>query len=141
MSCLFLLYNKLSQPCVCAQSLSYVRLFATPRTVTWQAPLAMGFPRQEYWMGCHFLLQGIFPTSETEPASTVFPALAGGFYHSTTWEALCSLETIVVWSLSCFQLCYDPMDTKAMCIHMIHPPVLRLPPIHPTPLGHHRAPS
>jgi len=21
----------------------------------------MGFPRQEYWIGCHFLLQGIFP--------------------------------------------------------------------------------
>ena len=27
-----------------------------------QAPLSMGFPRQEYWSGCHFLLQGIFPT-------------------------------------------------------------------------------
>ena len=24
-------------------------------------PLSMGFPRQEYWIGCHFLLQGIFP--------------------------------------------------------------------------------
>ena len=22
-----------------------------------QAPLSMGFPRQEYWSGCHFLLQ------------------------------------------------------------------------------------
>ena len=27
-----------------------------------QAPLSMGFPRQEYWVGCHFLLQGIFST-------------------------------------------------------------------------------
>ena len=25
------------------------------------APLSMGFIRQEYWSGCHFLLQGIFP--------------------------------------------------------------------------------
>ena len=27
-----------------------------------QAPLSMGFSRQEYWSGLHFLLQGIFPT-------------------------------------------------------------------------------
>ena len=28
---------------------SRVRLFATLGTVSWQAPLSMGFPRQEYW--------------------------------------------------------------------------------------------
>ena len=33
-----------------------------PWTVACQAPLSMEFSRQEYWMGCHFLLQGIFPT-------------------------------------------------------------------------------
>ena len=27
-----------------------------------QAPLSMGFPKQEHWTGCHFLLQGIFLT-------------------------------------------------------------------------------
>ena len=27
-----------------------------------QAPLSVGFSRQEYWSGCHFLLQGTFPT-------------------------------------------------------------------------------
>ena len=34
---------------VCAQSLSHVRLFATPWTGARQAPLSMGFPRQESW--------------------------------------------------------------------------------------------
>ena len=34
----------------------------TPRTVACQAPLSMGFSRQEYWCRLHFLLQGIFPT-------------------------------------------------------------------------------
>ena len=29
--------------------LSHVRLFATPRTVAYQAPLPMGFSRQKYW--------------------------------------------------------------------------------------------
>ena len=33
--------------CVCAHVLSHVRLFATPWTVPHQAPLPMGFPRQE----------------------------------------------------------------------------------------------
>ena len=35
--------------------------FATPWTVVLQAPLSMGFSKQEYWSGYHFLLQGIFP--------------------------------------------------------------------------------
>ena len=47
---------------VCVQLLSRVQLFATPWTVTHQAPLSIGFPRQEYGMCCHFLLQGIFST-------------------------------------------------------------------------------
>ena len=34
--------------------LSRVRLFATPWTVTSQAPLSMGFSRQEYWSGVPF---------------------------------------------------------------------------------------
>ena len=41
--------------------LSY-EVFATPQTVAHQAPLSIGFPRQEYWRGCYFLLQGIFLT-------------------------------------------------------------------------------
>ena len=42
---LFLMYV-----CVC----SVVSDFATPCTVTSQAPLSMGFPRQEYWSGLRF---------------------------------------------------------------------------------------
>ena len=40
---------------------------ATPWTVACQAtPLSMGFSRQEYWSGLHFLLQRIFPTQESK---------------------------------------------------------------------------
>ena len=42
---------------------SCVRFFATLWTVAHQAPLSMGFSRQEYWWGISPLLQGIFPTS------------------------------------------------------------------------------
>ena len=41
---------------------SRVRLFATLWTVARQAPLSMGFSRQETGLGCHTLLQGIFLT-------------------------------------------------------------------------------
>ena len=44
------------------KSLSRVRLFRTPWTVAHQDPPSMGLSRQEYWSGCHVLLQGIFPT-------------------------------------------------------------------------------
>ena len=53
--------------CVCAQLLSHVRLFETSWTVSHQAPLSIGFSRQEYWNGCHFLLQGIFLTQGSNP--------------------------------------------------------------------------
>ena len=54
-----------SEPRACV--LSHVQLFATPWTVAHQAPLSMGFSRQEYWCGLHILLQEIFPTQGSNP--------------------------------------------------------------------------
>ena len=50
------------------KSLSGVRLFVIPWTIARQAPPSMGFPRQESGVGCHFLLQGIFWTQESNPS-------------------------------------------------------------------------
>ena len=41
--------------------LSHVQLFATPWTVTCQAPLSVGFSSQEYWNGLPFPSPGNFP--------------------------------------------------------------------------------
>ena len=41
---------------------SCVQLFVTPCTAACQAPLSMGFSSKNTGMGCHALLQGIFPT-------------------------------------------------------------------------------
>ena len=41
------------------KSLSRVRLLVTPRTVAYQAPLFMGFSRQEYWSGVPFPSPGV----------------------------------------------------------------------------------
>ena len=54
--------------------LNYVRLFATLWTVAHQAPLCMGFSRQEYWSGLLCPPPGDLPDPEMETASF---ALAG----------------------------------------------------------------
>ena len=59
------------------KSLSRVRLFATPWTVACQAPLSMGFPRQEYWSLLPFPSPRDLPDPGIEPASL---ELAGGFF-------------------------------------------------------------
>ena len=54
---------------------SCVRLFATLWTVAPQAPLSMGFSRQEYWSGSPCSLPGDLPDLGVEPTSLVSPAL------------------------------------------------------------------
>ena len=67
--------------CACAaQPLSCVRLFATLSTTAHQAPLSMGFPRQEYWSGLLFPFPGDLPYPGIKPTSLVSPALTGGFF-------------------------------------------------------------
>ena len=48
--------------------------FATPWTVTCQAPLSMGFSRQEYWSGLLFPSLGNLPDPGIEPGSPALQA-------------------------------------------------------------------
>ena len=52
----------------------------TPWTVAHQAPLFMGFPRQEYWSGLPFPSPGDLPDPEIEPVSLASPTLVGVFF-------------------------------------------------------------
>ena len=62
----FCLFVSLSFMNLCVLShFSCVWLCTTPWTVARQAPLPMGFSRQEYWSGLPCLLQGIFPTQRS----------------------------------------------------------------------------
>ena len=54
------------------KTLSRVRLFATPWTVAYQAPLFIGFSRQWYWSGLPFPSLGDLPNRGIKPGS---PAL------------------------------------------------------------------
>ena len=67
---------------------SCVQLFATLRTVARQAPLSMGFSRQESWGGLPCPSPGDHPNPGIESVSLTCPALAGRlFTASTTWES------------------------------------------------------
>ena len=55
-------------------SLSHVQLFMTPRTIAHQAPLSMGFSRQEYWSGLPFPSPGDLLNPEIEPGSPALQA-------------------------------------------------------------------
>ena len=56
--------------------LSCVQLIVNPRTITCQAPLSVGFPRQEYWRELPFPPPVDLPNLETKTASQMPPALA-----------------------------------------------------------------
>ena len=76
-------------PCMHSKSLQSRPTFWDPRTVAHQVPRSMGFSRQEYWNGLPCPLPGGPPDPGNGSASLVSPALAGGFFTtSTTWEML-----------------------------------------------------
>ena len=56
------------------KSLSHVQLFATPRTVAYQAPPSMGFSRQEYWSGVPLPSLEDLPNPGIEPRSSALLA-------------------------------------------------------------------
>ena len=67
--------------------LSRVQLFAAPWSVACQASLPMELSRQEYWSGVPFPTPGDPSDPWIETASLASPALADGFFTtSTTWE-------------------------------------------------------
>ena len=67
---------------------SPVQLLSTPGTVACQAPLTMGFSRQEYWSGLPVHPPEDLPDPEIKPESLASPAFAGKFFTTgATWEA------------------------------------------------------
>ena len=70
--------------CLVAQS---CLTFATPCTVAGQAPLSMGFPREEYWSALPFATQDISQHRDQTYISCIGRQV---LYHWTTKETLCS---------------------------------------------------
>ena len=68
---------------------SYLALLQHYGTIAHQAPLSMGFSRQEWWIGLPCPPPGDLLDPGIKPASLMSPALAGRFLTtSATWEVL-----------------------------------------------------
>ena len=72
------------------KSLSRVRLFSIPWTAAYQAPLPMGFSRQEYWSGVPL------PSPQLSPWKASNFAVYSGFY------------TLFLFLISCPSICDSP---------------------------------
>ena len=66
------------------------------------APLSVGFPRQEYWSGLRFPFPGNFPDSGIESGS---PALAGKFFSTEPLGKPCFPYTLLK-NIEDSSLCY-----------------------------------
>ena len=107
-------YISNNSSCKHAQLLIHVRLFVTPWTVAQQAPLSMGFPRQEYWSGLPFPLPGDLADSGIKSTCPGSLALPGRFFKTETpggliISLLFSSVQFSSVSQSCLTLC-NPMD-------------------------------
>ena len=60
--------------------------FITPWTVAHQAPLSMGFPRQEYWSGWPIPSSGDLPDPGMESTSPVSSVCRWILYYGATWK-------------------------------------------------------
>ena len=78
----------------------------TPWTVAYEAPLPMGFPRQEYWSGVPFPSPGDLPDGRVEPRVS---CTAGEFF---TAEPPGKLISLVLFAYICY--IYFPHDSKFM---------------------------
>ena len=91
---------------------SHVQLFATPWTIAHQAPVSMGFSRQDYYSGLPCPSPEDLPDPWIKLAFLMSPPLAGGFFTtSATWEASVYIEKGKERKVaqSCPTLCH-PMD-------------------------------
>ena len=76
--------------CACAAMSDSV----TPWTVALQAPLSMGFSRQEFWSGLPCAPPEDLPNPRIKPASPLSPPLAGGFFITAAAKSLQSCPTL-----------------------------------------------
>ena len=82
---------------------------ATLWMVAHQAPLSMGFSKQEHWSGFPCPPPGDLANPGTEPASLTSLALAGRFFTtSASWEALNQVLLLLLSRFSCVRLLATP---------------------------------
>ena len=112
--------------CCCLAAKSCPTLWQT-HCKAHQAPLSMGFSRQEYWNGLPFPSLGDLPNPGIEPVS---PALAGRFFTTEPPEKLlgyrhhpnspfCNFWPLILWLMTSTILTLFSSITNAICGHWV----------------------
>ena len=132
--------SSLTSVCVLCH-FSHVWLCGMLWIIACQAPLSMGFSRQEYWSGLPCPPPGVLPDSGIEPASLVSPALADGF-RTTSASGKPSLTSgflqMCLWPFYSFfdrELMQDLETWGNKQISVIHPTVFFLQSIRERPFS------
>ena len=81
----------------------------TPWTITCQVPLSMEFSGKDVRMGCHFLLQGIFPTQGSNPGLRLCRQILYHLSHGSRTKICQLLFVCFIQSFNCVRL-FAPMD-------------------------------
>ena len=113
------------------KSLSGVWLFVTLWTVAHQTPPSMGFSRQEYGVGCHFLLQGMFLTQGLNSclphySQTLYPLSHQGILSPHTFLCICIMRTFKIYPFKSFQIYYTVLLTIATVLYIRSPELIHL---------------
>ena len=116
--------------CVCVCARTHTRaysvaqscpLFATPWTVAHQAPLSIGFSRQEYWSGLPCPPPGDIPNPGIEPRSPTLQA------ESLLSETPGKPKNTTVGSLSLLQEIFLTEESNPLLLCLLHWPADSLP--------------
>ena len=75
---------------------SYVQLLAIPWTVAHQAPLSLGFFRQEHWSGLPFPSPGDLPNPAIEPKSSTLQILYCLIHHGCPLDFRIHFKAMVI---------------------------------------------
>ena len=101
------LLSRISSICVHTQSLQSCLTLVTPWTVALQAPLSVGFSRQEHWSGLPFASPGYLPDPGIEPASPALQADSLPLSHQGSPEYPIPTRKIALSSLMEKWRCLD----------------------------------
>ena len=113
-------------------SLSCVQPLVTPRTIARQAPLPMGFSRQEYWSGLPCPPPGNLPHPGIKPMCLMSPAVAGGFFTTgATSRPLVSVHWLHRLGSRSMDCCLSCISCLLILLFAFHSPAS---PIFPPPM-------
>ena len=110
-----------------AKSLQSCLTLCNPMDCSPQAPLSMGFSRQEYWSELPFPPPGGLPNPGTEPMSLTSPALAGRFFTLAllgkpiqTYTEIHTHICVYIHVCTAELLCYIPESTQHCKSTILH---------------------